>query len=79
MDPPRRYNGIGFVLLRFDQPLLARATFHRALDESFLFIRRQIPRRLSGGFANPNRNRGSSKASPINFFPSQRTKDSAKS
>jgi hypothetical protein len=37
------------------------------LNESLLFIRRQIAGSLSGGFANPNRNGGGSKASPINF------------
>jgi hypothetical protein len=41
------------------------------LNESLLFIWRQIAGRLSGGLPNPNRNGGSSKASPINFFTSQ--------
>ena len=65
------YNGVGFVLLRFDQPLLARATLHSSLDKSLLFIRGQIAGRLPRGWGNPNRNRGSSKPSPINFFTSQ--------
>jgi hypothetical protein len=36
-----------------------------------LFIWRQAAGRLSGGWANPNRNGGSSKARPINFCKSQ--------
>jgi hypothetical protein len=36
-----------------------------------LFIWGQAAGRLSGGWANPNRNGGSSKASPINFFTFQ--------
>src|SRR5262249_28063384 len=66
-----RCESIGFVLLRFSQPLLARTPLHRSLNKSLLFIRRQIARGLSGGWANPNRNGGSSKASPINFFTTQ--------
>jgi len=39
-----------------------------------LFIQRQIARCLSGGLANPNRNGGRSKASPINFVTFQSDK-----
>ena len=63
----RRCNGIDSVLLSFDQPLLARTAFHGSLDKSFLFIQRQITRRLSRGATNPDRNGGSSKTGPINL------------
>ena len=70
----RRCNGIGFVPLSFSQSLLTRTTLHGSLDKTLSFIRRQIARRLSGRRTNPNRNGGSSKASPINFFMSQSEK-----
>jgi len=41
------------------------------LDKSLLFIRRQIPRCLSGGLTNTHRDGGSSKPRPINFLTSQ--------
>lgn len=64
----RRYNSVGFVLLRFDQPLLTRTTLHCSLNESLLFIWGQIARRLSRSLVDSNRNGGSPKPSPINFF-----------
>jgi uncharacterized protein with GYD domain len=43
------------------------------LNESLLFIRRQITSGLSRGFTNPNRNGSCSKPSPIYFFTVQPT------
>ena len=67
----RHYKGVGFFLLRFEKPPLARATPHRSLNKSFFFIWRQVEGRLSCRSANPNRNSGGSNARPINFFTSQ--------
>jgi hypothetical protein len=66
-----RFNGIGFVLFNFDEPLLTRTTFHRSLDKSLLFIQWQFAGSLSGGSANADGNGGGSNASPINFFAVQ--------
>jgi len=74
----RRCNGVRFVLLSFSQPLLARATLHRSVNKSLLFIEWQIAGSMSGCSTNPNRNGGSSKASPINLFAFQVTKFNAK-
>jgi hypothetical protein len=63
----RGYGGISFVPLSFDQPLLTRTTFHRSLDESLLFIWRQIACRLSSGFANTYSDGGGSQTCPVNL------------
>src|SRR6266481_8894834 len=43
-------------------------TAYGSLDKSLSFFWRQIAGGLPSGRANPNRNGGSSKPSPINFF-----------
>jgi hypothetical protein len=58
-------NGIGFGLLRFDQPLLARATFHGSLNKSLSLVWWQILGGLSGGRANANGNSGCSQTGPV--------------